>query len=142
MTNDFKAAEAQAPINQNGPLPLDVNTLQFIPAERRGQYERTMTGSFRLAYVHVGDEVNRKAHDTDLLDGKLKMLPDGETPETQLEAARVAEQMQQSFIDELARLEAVDADERKAALVAEQDRRRAEVAAEFAEQDARAERRR
>lgn len=113
--HDVLAAEKAAPVDQSGPLPLTVATLQFIPAEKRAQYKRSMDGSFRLAYVTSDDVDTITAH----ADAKIPIYRPGDSPEAQAARARAAEQMVQRVTEQVNRQEAA---ERAARIAAEKQR--------------------
>lgn len=85
--DDYKAAEAAAPVDTTGTLPLAVRTLQYIPAADRWLYNITMSGDFRLARLPL-DHPSYLAYVDAIGKGEVQALPKGATPETLAERER------------------------------------------------------
>lgn len=106
----WRVAENAAPVDTDGPLPYETQTLKYIPEANRQQYVRTMTGGFKLGWVESGSpDVPRFAEL--IAEGKLAVMPVGMTPADL--AAREAEkaQMQADTQAEIRRLEQKEIDE-------------------------------
>ncbi|MDB4875724.1 MAG: hypothetical protein JWM41_2170 [Gemmatimonadetes bacterium] len=89
------------PVNANGPLPLTLANLQFVPKEKHQQYAQQMDGSFTLAYIHVTDGASLSAHQELVATAKLRVLPEGATPKS-LDDERSARDRQAAEILQLA----------------------------------------
>lgn len=128
--NDYKAAEAAAPVDQKGPLPRNVTTLAYIPAEHRNKYARTMEGAFRLSWINT-DDPHYTEYVDDIASQRMTLVPPGRTLYEIQELEKQQAQMQQKAWDELARLEEREKQERLARLKAEQEKKAAELQAEY-----------
>jgi hypothetical protein len=111
---DWQTAERAATVDTSGPLPFEVRTLEYIPAESRAQYVRDMTGGFRLGWVESGSpDVARFAEQ--IAAGRMAVMKPGETPVDVAAREAVHAQMQKETQAEIARLEAKQRDEMIAA---------------------------
>jgi hypothetical protein len=131
MTDNFKSAEQNAPIDTRGPLPFQLPTLAYVPPEKRGQYTRTMDGSFRLSWITAGDNENMTHHVEAIAKGLVNVLPAGETPQSMAERDRVRAEMRAIFERELAAGEKREQDAFEARLRAKQQEENEKIAAEI-----------
>lgn len=106
---------ANVPVDETGPLPIEVASLEFIPKARREFYSRTMAGGFRLTAITADDVASRDAHLDLISAGKLKIFAAGTTRESLAEAEREAAASKKFFEDALARMDAEDETTAKAA---------------------------
>lgn len=111
---NVQAAEAAAPVNTSGPLPLAVNTLAYIPSEHRWRYDRTMEGGFRLGVLNLGDNTHLTTYAQEIKNGAIVVLPEGEDRRWLAEQERIRREQRAAVQAELKRLE----DERHAKRVA------------------------
>ncbi len=121
------------PVATTGPLPLEVETLDYIPMARRHQYERGMDGKLRLGWVSVDDDTNFQAHLNAIASGKVRAIAPGHTPATIAAAEQRTEALSKQAAVELARLDARDLEARREEALA---RLEAQHAADLADLDA------
>ncbi|HZL28071.1 MAG TPA: hypothetical protein VFC39_16220 [Acidobacteriaceae bacterium] len=105
--------EAEAPLDQSGPLPLAVPTLAFIPEDRRKCYARTMDGTFKLAFLNRDDKESVAAYAENIASRKLPVFSPGESPESAAGRDKVAAQRSQAALDIANREAAAEAEARR-----------------------------
>jgi hypothetical protein len=104
------------PINTNAPLPRTLSTLDYVfPKEKRKQYQREMDGTHSLRYIHVTDKLSLAAYEKDIAATKLKVLPEGMTPELIAENKAAMEKRAKDLVDQLNGADAKKRDEQHAA---------------------------
>jgi vacuolar-type H+-ATPase subunit I/STV1 len=133
MSTELQAAESNAPVITRGPLPFRVNTLAYIPTERRQQYARTYDGDFQLAWITADDHENHTALLEQIAAGKVNVVPAGEAIAF-IAAEQAAQREMRAAADaEFKRLEEKAEAERLQRIEEAHARRRAELEAELEE---------
>jgi hypothetical protein len=114
-TNDeWKFAEARAPLDTTGPLPLHVATLQYLEPDVRPQYVRTRAGDFRLAWIVAGDTATHAAAMAEIAAGRIAVYQPGDSPSAAAERAAERAQMDAAALGFIADAERQDAAARRA----------------------------
>jgi hypothetical protein len=124
MSDNF----ANVPVDTTGPLPLVVDSLEFIPPAQRDKYLRTMDGKFKLDYLNEDDPLNDYIEA--IGSGKVRVLSPGMNRAGEAAAQRQQDEVLAAFQAEKARLEKADEDAKLARFQAVEAKRRAQFEAE------------
>lgn len=129
--DNWQKAELNAPLNQSGPLPRNVSTLQYIPDVRHANYARQMDGTFALRFISRDDETSLMAYQDDVAGGKLPVVVAGETPESVAARGKAAAEQSQAILD---KVNAEESAERESKRQTEHAKALADVDRQFAPQ--------
>jgi hypothetical protein len=134
MSNNFKSDEQAAPIATDEALPLTTPTLEFVPPEKRQQYQRTYDGAFKLEWISSQDAPSVKKYTKEIAAGDLAVHPEGTTRAMLILAAQDSEAGRLKFEDAVMKLQDADTMRRKAAMQAILDKKQKELNAAYARQ--------
>ncbi|HVT38316.1 MAG TPA: hypothetical protein VHE78_04705 [Gemmatimonadaceae bacterium] len=97
------AWDKQNPLNVNAPLPLELDTLEFVEPEHRVKYVRERNGKFSLYYINLPTDQKSYEAYAELIAAtgakKLRTFPDGVTPYSRQMAAINSEKMAKDVLD-------------------------------------------